>query len=124
MFDWLWSFLSLSRGRQEVRVMDVASGRVRETLDGGCFATFSPDGKYLALADQDGAVRLYDLPLRKQWFKIFGFAVATFGCAYALLAGASRLWRRRALARATLEAGGGDRRCGSEKMLENEQEAV
>jgi hypothetical protein len=81
-----------------VLLVDVASGALLARFDRAYFAEFSPDATLVAVAHDDGSVALYDLPLRSPWFKILGFAVATFVGAYALLTAAKRFWHRRGLA--------------------------
>jgi hypothetical protein len=49
-------------------------------------ACFSPNGRWLATIDADGVVRVWELPLRKPWARILGFAaIATLVCALAYL---------------------------------------
>jgi len=56
-------------------------------------AQLSRDGRLLVTMDDKGSVSVYDLPLRKPWARIFGFAaIGTLGCfaPFALLS-----WRHR-----------------------------
>jgi WD40 repeat protein len=54
----------------------------REVADlPGRTATFSPNGHWLATIDGDGIVRVWELPLRRPWLRIFGYATsATLAC--------------------------------------------
>jgi hypothetical protein len=59
------------------------------------YAQFSRDGRVLVTQDNHENFAVYDLPLRKPWARIFGFAAgATLGCAL-LFAACRRLLRRR-----------------------------
>jgi WD40 repeat protein len=52
----------------------------------GHSAVFSPNGRWLATIDGDGIVRVWELPLRRPWQRIFGYAaIATLACALAFL---------------------------------------
>jgi hypothetical protein len=47
----------------------------------GRTATFSPNGRWLATIDGDGIVRVWELPLRRPWLRIFGYAaITTLAC--------------------------------------------
>jgi WD40 repeat protein len=51
----------------------------------GWHARFSPNGRWLATADKTGRVRIWELPLRRPWLYIVGFAsLAAVGCALTL----------------------------------------
>src|SRR5262249_36815481 len=52
----------------------------------GTTATFSPNGRWLATIDGDRIVRVWELPLRRPWLRIFGYAaIATVVCALMFL---------------------------------------
>jgi len=60
-------------------------------------AQFSRDGRLLVTMDDKGIVSVYDLPLRKPWARIFGFAaIATLATGGGMI-GLRRLlrWRSR-----------------------------
>jgi WD40 repeat protein len=83
---WLFRFLfpnQPSKDAAQILLIDAMERREIAFLPGRS-ATFSPNGRWLATIDADGIVRVWELPLRRPWFRIFGFAaIATLACALA-----------------------------------------
>jgi hypothetical protein len=58
-------------------------------------AQLSRDGRVLVTMNKTGVISVYDLPLRKLWARIFGFAaIGTLGC-FVIFVGLRRLARRK-----------------------------
>jgi hypothetical protein len=63
-----------------VLVFDGIDRREVANLPGNA-AAFSPNGRWLATIDANGVVRVWELPLRRPWLRIFGYAaIATLAC--------------------------------------------
>jgi hypothetical protein len=80
---WLWNTLfanSVARDQSHILLIHGFDQREVAYLPGRT-ATFSANGHWLATIDFDGVVRVWELPLRKPWERIFGCAViATLTC--------------------------------------------
>lgn len=69
-----WLGLAASEGEDRITLIDLASNRPTATWTGVVLFRFSPDGTRLAVVGNDGAIRVYELPLRRAWGTIVGFA--------------------------------------------------
>jgi hypothetical protein len=76
LLGWLYQFFSLDGQREEIQVLEVATGSRQAVLGQAHLASFSPDGKTLAVAGTDGSVRLYDLPWSAPWWRVLGWSAA------------------------------------------------
>jgi WD40 repeat protein len=86
---WLWNVLfpkSVARDQSHVLLIHGFDQREVAYLPGRT-ATFSASGHWLATIDFDGVVRVWELPLRRPWLRIFGYAaIATLACAFTFIA--------------------------------------
>jgi len=85
--------------RQNVLLLDVKKQQVVAQLP-GCSAKFSLDGRWLATIDENGNLRVWDLPLRKPWAPIFGIAaLGTLATSSGMLAFRNLFRRRKQIGR-------------------------
>src|SRR5262249_54385352 len=94
--------LPRSKDRGQILVLDVVERRVVGKVPGGS-AAFSPDGRWLATINDEGVVRVWEMPLGRRWGRGLAYAASlVFGsCLLLALLGKVRrqLWRRRAAER-------------------------
>jgi WD40 repeat protein len=57
---------------RQLSIIDVPTGRVKATLDASATATFSPNGRVLAYATADDAIKLYDIASGKERHALTG----------------------------------------------------
>jgi WD40 repeat protein len=77
--QWLASFLPIKSPNQwgpVARLWDVQTGAELAAFDGSTEAFFSPDSKTLATLQEDGTLRLWDIPGRTSIWRILSTAVA------------------------------------------------
>jgi hypothetical protein len=69
-----------SMDRHQVLLWDVVERRELARLPGSS-AAFSADGRWLATLSHSGVVRVWEVPVRRPWARILGYAAAcTLGC--------------------------------------------
>jgi WD40 repeat protein len=99
ILDWLRTTFKLrdptQPRSQELRILEVATGRVFARVADVELARFAPDGATLAVAAPDGVVSLYDWPPPTPWGRIVGGAALAAVAAVASLHGLIWAWRRR-----------------------------
>lgn len=76
--SWIYRMLAIQPSREEVRIFDVDTGRLRATIDRATIAKYSPDGNRIAVAGEDGAVRIYALPIASPWWWIVAGSAVVF----------------------------------------------
>jgi WD40 repeat protein len=86
--NWIQRLIHWKQRKQHAQVLLVDGIDRREVaLLPGVRAAFSPNGRWLATIDGDGHVRVWELPLRRPWLHIFGYAaIATLACALVFIA--------------------------------------
>src|SRR5262249_23121168 len=90
--EWLEHWLPkypLANQVDGVKVWDIRTGLATATYPGGRAFAFFPDGKTLAISNDDSAIEIWDVPPRRPWWIEYGLP-AFF--ALLLLLGARLLW--------------------------------
>jgi hypothetical protein len=71
--------------RRQILIWDVLERRELARLPGKS-AAFSGDGQWLATIDEHGTLRVWELPVRRPWGRILGWAaIASLGCLAVLI---------------------------------------
>jgi WD40 repeat protein len=80
--------------RCTVFLLDSYTGAEKAAVKYARSPLFSPDGKMLAVIRDDRPLEIWDLPIRKPWIKLVGYAAGSFLGALAILRGALLIGKR------------------------------